>query len=320
MVLLMRQMLENRLNSLEWRNGAREVPIPYTSGVSTKERIKTLSNETTQQPAKPQWFGSCISEATNKSSAIPFNPFPLDLRIVMEANLNKALQLHHHYLVKRSFITQHFLQCLGNDYECIDLSRLHDESSISKEILFQALTSSHHKVQQVYDDFVREVCIPKMAGKETCFYYQSFPCLRIKQPGEFSIGPHADVNYGHHPCSINCYVLLTDIKEANSSSILFLESAPNGQESYHLSWAIHCFPGALSTHWTTDNNTHTTRVSLDFRIIPGSLYDSLKCGGSVPGGKKDVYRAKKGYYNMGCKAADGVWIRKQALHSPLGDP
>lgn len=83
---------------------------------------------------------------------------------------------------------------------------------------------------------------------------------------------------------------------------------------------VHCFPGALSTHWTTDNNTHTTRVSLDFRIIPGSLYDSLKCGGSVPGGKKDVYRAKKGYYNLCCKTTDGVWIRKQALHSPLGDP
>ena len=24
-------------------------------------------------------------------------------------------------------------------------------------------------------------------------YYQAFPCLRIVQPGEFSIGPHADV-------------------------------------------------------------------------------------------------------------------------------
>jgi choline-phosphate cytidylyltransferase len=330
--------------------------IPYTSGVSTTERIKTLSNKPTQQPAKPQWFGSCISEATNKSSAIPFNPFPLDLRIVMEPHLNKALQLRtdslaairtatslrqydkvlsefqssplfseteFHYNVDEYNIRQHLLQCLCNGHECIDLSRLHDESSISKEILFQALISSHHKFQQVYDDFVREVCIPKMAGKETFFYYQSFPCLRINQPGEFSIGPHADVNYGHHPCSINCYVLLTDIEEANSSSILFLESAPNRQDWHPIVGKygkVHCFPGALSTHWTTDNNTHTTRVSLDFRIIPGSLYDSLKCGGSVPGGKKDVYRAKKGYYNMGCKAADGVWIRKQALHSPLGDP
>lgn len=162
-----------------------------------------------------------------------------------------------------------------------------------------------------------------MAGKETCFYYQSFPCLRINQPGEFSIGPHADVNYGHHPCSVNCYVLLTDITEANSSSILFLESAPNRQDWHPILGKygkVHCFHGALSTHWTTDNNTDTTRVSLDFRIIPGSLYDSLKCGGSVPGGKKDVYRAKNGYYDLCCKTADGAWIRQETMHSPLGDP
>jgi len=35
-----------------------------------------------------------------------------------------------------------------------------------------------------------------LAGLDS-IYYQAFPCLRIVQPGEFSIGPHADVALWH---------------------------------------------------------------------------------------------------------------------------
>ena len=56
------------------------------------------------------------------------------------------------------------------------------------------------------------------------------------------------------------------------------------------------FAGAICLHWTTDNKTDKTRVSLDFRIIPGPMFDALKCGGSHPGGQIDVYRRSDGYY------------------------
>ena len=336
--------------------------IPYTSGISTTDRIATLANDSKKAenwsaPTKPQWFGTSLSDATNKASYIPFSPFPLDLRIVMEPHLQKSLKLRtdsldairratgpesfdsvidkflatyteneFHYSIEKHDLRQRLLRCLENDHSSIDLGRLH-ESPVTKEFLFQSLVSSHCNFQQVYDEFVRTVCIPEMAelcqGQESTFYYQSFPCLRINQPNEFSIGPHADVNYGHHPCSINCYVLLTDIIEANSSSILWLESTPNKQDWHPILGKygkVHYFPGALSTHWTTDNNTDTTRVSLDFRVIPGSFYESLKCGGCNPGGKRDVYRAKIGYYTACSRADNGSWIRDESMHSPLGDP
>jgi hypothetical protein len=116
-------------------------------------------------------------------------------------------------------------------------------------------------------------------------YYQAFPCIRIVQPGEFSIGPHADVAYGHHPCSVNYYVPLTQIGSASS---LFLESRP-GSEDWHTivgdyGKIIKHFAGAICLHWTTEYMTNLTPVSLDFRLIVGPMFYALTCGGSHPGG------------------------------------
>ena len=64
--------------------------IPYTNGVSTTDRITKLRS--INAPTKTKWFGSCISETTNESSTIPFHPFPLKLRVVVEPHLCKALK------------------------------------------------------------------------------------------------------------------------------------------------------------------------------------------------------------------------------------
>jgi hypothetical protein len=73
------------------------------------------------------------------------------------------------------------------------------------------------------------------------------------------------------------------------------------------------FAGAICMHWTTDNKTTLTRCSLDFRLIEGSMYDIIKCGGEQPGGKVDLYRKSHGYYSKCVKAIldDGsvVWRR-----------
>lgn len=57
------------------------------------------------------------------------------------------------------------------------------------------------------------------------------------------------------------------------------------------------FAGATCLHWTTDNMTDYTRVSLDFRVIVGSMFHELKDGSSQPGGQIDVYRKTSGYYS-----------------------
>ena len=162
--------------------------------------------------------------------------------------------------------------------------------------------------QSVFDMFVREICCPRLQelyGDATNqplneIYYQCFPCVRIIQPGEFSIGPHADVSYGHHPFTTNFYILLTDVSPLESSAALFLESQMGSQDWHPILGNyghVKHFPGAVCAHWTTENNTDLTRVSLDVRLLPGPMYHALADGEHEVGGQADVYRRQEGYYS-----------------------
>jgi len=255
-----------------------------------------------------------------------------------------------------------------------DLSRLHEAPLVdgrsAKDRLLHALTQNPSPFQKAYDAYVRNVCVPRMVGAvalettgndKRCdeIYYQVFPCLRIIQPDEFSIGPHADVAYGHHPCSVNCYVALTDPggiddtgnaiggSAPSSSSLslspspspslsLFLESRP-GAEDWHALFSseegaegpaaytprLELFAGAVNLHWTTENKTARTRVSLDFRLVDGRVFHALECGGHLEGGQQDVYRATPGYYHRCIRSQEShgdkpTWIRDENCRSGTG--
>lgn len=59
-----------------------------------------------------------------------------------------------------------------------------------------------------------------------------------------------------------------------------------------------------------------TRISLDFRLIAGPMYRVLACGGSHPGGQRDVYRESEGYYSV-CKRTDERrWEREGEIVAP----
>ena len=222
---------------------------------------------------------------------------------------------------------ENFLQSCSLSCD-FDLSRLHESTNPNfKDEMQLAFSQGCHDFQKVYDDFVRLVCCPFVASLSSSttaepikeVYYQTFPCVRVVRPGDFSIGPHADSTYGHHPCSINFYIPLTMIKDCAS---LFLESF-KGSEDWHPIEG-HCgmvkhFAGALCAHWTSENNTDFTRVSLDFRIIPAPSFHALKCGGKQPSGVRDVYREKEGYYSRCCCRSNGsewIWERKGPLQTP----
>jgi len=342
--------------------------INYYSKMSTTDiisRIVALKDDAQKQkPAlngtiNPNWFGSSLAAATDYSSAIPFDPFPVQLRVAIESHLQKARkkqadalnavrvattgQLYdevmseftRRYAQEVTFGTnqmklrESFLDScgLGPDF---DLQLLHETDHSKDQILFHLAKDQLH-FQEEYDAFVRGVCIPYLASLPTLsgegenvedFYYQSFPCIRIVQPGEFSIGPHGDASYGHHPCSINFYVPLTKIE---GSASLFLESRP-GSEDWHPIVGgygmVKMFAGAICKHFTPENHCDFTRVSLDFRIIPGHMFHSLKCGGGSPAGVKDVYRQKEGYYTrcykLGTDDAKPTWERDGLLQAPDG--
>ena len=221
-----------------------------------------------------------------------------------------------HVDTQRYPLRETLLQC-GGFPSNFDLTQLHDQYD-NKDDLLYALTCNFSVFQCIYDEFVRHVCIPRMvdhnnkivtssnpdASKELCYYYQAFPCIRIVQPNEFSIGPHSDITYGHHIGCINIYVPLTCI---DGTAALFLESR-YGSEDWHPIVGnygmVKHFPGATCLHWTTNNTSSYTRVSLDFRLISGTIYDTFTNSGS---GFRD------GFYNC-CqfRQETGTWERLNA--------
>ncbi|KAL7541400.1 hypothetical protein ACHAWF_006925 [Thalassiosira exigua] len=345
--------------------------IEYYSQLSTSDIISRIQEEKTTKDlcvkipkqkngVNPQWFGAALSSATSKSSYIPYDPFPLELRHVIEKQQRKATEKRQdalnaircatgsslfeealaefnksysregsfHFDTQQIQLREKFLQSCGLSSD-FDLSTLHKhcaKANFKDEMLFAFARDRHHFLE-VYDHFVRSVCCPFVASMSDEpmdeVYYQSFPCVRVVRPGDFSIGPHADCSYGHHPCSINFYIPLTQIE---GSASLFLESRP-GSEDWHpiegnYGFVKH-FAGALCTHWTPENNCNFTRVSLDFRIIPSKkLFGVLKCGGNQLGGVRDVYREKSGYYRRCClrkTGSESQWKTERPIPDSVPD-
>ncbi len=137
--------------------------------------------------------------------------------------------------------------------------------------------------------------------------YQSFPCVRIIRPGEFSIGPHSDTAYGFGAGQINFVVPLT---AAGGAAALFVESWP-GREDWHPVaggyGALKRFFGMLCLHFTSENTTAETRASLDFRVAPGPLWS---------GEHGDQYTRRDGYYACAKRGPDGAWRRDGPLPEP----
>lgn len=168
-------------------------------------------------------------------------------------------------------------------------------------------TKIRHEFQQVYEDLVMNVILPNAynACGESEVYYQAFPCIRIVRPKEFSIGIHADVNYGFNPANVNYYIPLTDLR---GSSSLHVESSPGREDWHTLDYKygdIYRFHGAMCSHFTTENMSDRTRLSLDFRVIPASLFKIID----------DHYSTSDGYY-VKAKISNGKWCRIDPLPIP----
>lgn len=204
-----------------------------------------------------------------------------------------------------------FLRVLGLE-ETFSLGDLHTihayqaDDRDEKMYLMKNFTihSKRLHFHEAYDKFFLAVIarhIGTVMPDESILYYQSFPCLRVVRPGEFSIGVHSDTSYGFSQANINFYVPLTSIRGSNS---LVLESVPGLED-----WNDICadygsvvrFYGALCAHFTPENTTNQTRVSLDFRVIPGSCWIE----------DHDHFTRNPGYY-ISCRRDEnyiGLWHR-----------
>jgi len=193
---------------------------------------------------------------------------------------------------ERSFLfddeTYPLHQILADTIGVKDLSLIHQHEEQDKRVLLKPLLNpeSRRAFHECYENFVTSICIPEIhsramaenifnnssstrnsGSEEICYRYQAFPCLRVMKPGEFSIGPHCDMAYGHSIGNINFHIPLTPTFGTNA---LYTETHP-GREDWHPLTAKsrglgYIFDGARCLHFSLENTTERTRVSLDFRI------------------------------------------------------
>ena len=98
-----------------------------------------------------------------------------------------------------------------------NLSLIHEDSIKDKRMLLSPMLDEANRepFHACYQSFVttfaipllhsialsQNVFLPATSGGETSssitYRFQQFPCIRIVRPGEFSIGPHSDISYGH---------------------------------------------------------------------------------------------------------------------------
>ena len=159
-------------------------------------------------------------------------------------------------------------------------------------------TQDMEEFQTLYETVLRKHCAPNVGLEKGCgetLLYQRYPTLRVMYPdiGK-SIGKvHKDADYHHQEAEINFWVPFVDLSlEGNESACLYAESTP-GKQDYH---PFNCglgefvkFWGNQVTHYTVENLSKITRVSIDFRVIRLCDFDSNSAG------KTSVFRRNEYY-------------------------
>jgi len=162
--------------------------------------------------------------------------------------------------------------------------------------VFQTTFYSSNKytvLREMYYTFVRNE-IAKLFPNETYLVIQKDPQFRVCCPEKTAlgrkytddntkIGLHCDADYYHPPQEWNFIIAVTEMWETNS---VFVESSPNKGDfqPLKLHWNEYVmFNGNKCRHHNMVNKTGQSRVSLDFRVIPFSVYDGSYTGKSVHG-------------------------------------
>jgi hypothetical protein len=171
--------------------------------------------------------------------------------------------------------------------------------------------------------FVEEVIKPLLYAPEDggqpehqFVVYQAHPTLRVHFPGSKPLGgKHIDYSYKRQPTEINIWLPLTPVGGSNS---LYSESAPGRQdfkpfEVDDFGTAV-MFWGNQCEHYSTPNQTNTTRVSLDFRVIRGDLFVQEYI---APTDKRGFARFKlgQGYTDT---VAEAGWRNKNSIGTAEG--
>lgn len=142
----------------------------------------------------------------------------------------------------------------------------------------QLANTPHHCNQwycELYLSLLKDIVLPYINDpRGICF--QRDPTFRCHIAGDpLPTGRvHCDGDYGHSPAEINFWVPFSNT--VGGSNSIYCESVPGAGDysSFDMKYGeMMCFWGSQCNHYTVPNSSETTRVSVDFRILPRSLYD-----------------------------------------------
>lgn len=157
---------------------------------------------------------------------------------------------------------------------------------------------------ELYRRFIKEYIIPLLPASEESYLVQKEPSFRIhlpnntalgikvEDPSDEMIGLHCDGDYNHPESEMNYILSLTGQHDTNSC---YIETLPGAGDFHPIKLAygeIQRFYGNKCRHFNKKNLTGKSRISLDFRVIPGSKYVASDSS-AVHSGRKFV---EGGYY------------------------
>jgi len=129
------------------------------------------------------------------------------------------------------------------------------------------------EITEVFRDFVSCEISPLFDGD---FLYQAFPSYRVQVPNQVAVSNwhyDNDEEHNHPEWEINFQVAVTDMYGSNC---MWIESVPglgdfSPLEMKYGEYAI--FDGNRCRHGNHQNTTDSSRVSLDFRVLPFGRFD-----------------------------------------------
>lgn len=164
------------------------------------------------------------------------------------------------------------------------------------------------RLLEVYSDFIQNVVLDHLQTDSVAF--QKLPTFRCHMPGTGAMGrPHRDEDYGHPRCEVNFWVPLTSLSGSNS---LYAESKRGLGDfrpfQLNVGHAMR-FYGNQVWHYTVQNETTASRVSLDFRVIReqewseevfplfglGQHFEVMTRKGLTPRGSAEMRRLQEAY-------------------------
>jgi hypothetical protein len=148
-----------------------------------------------------------------------------------------------------------------------------DQSTPFHKLVYKSFDDPALQFTSIYKTFIRDLFKANNIDDNEVVY-QAFPSVRVQYPNNLSVFEfHKDGDYNHSNQELNTFMYLTP---SSPSSSLWLEVGDTFKPVTSQPGKPVFLCTATKHHGDLPNLTTKTRVSIDFRFIPTSLYDDAQ--------------------------------------------